>query len=133
MKRTFCILFVALLLVSIMGTTFAYQKETVITYPKGRTNRTYGPSKYTVKTSTQQHWDICYYDSNRTVDTSVQVYLYDRELGNRGTHIETVTLADANHQFSWLDRSGKVGNQYKVVMKLNRTPDQGTYVFQWTP
>lgn len=130
MKRMMCVCFAVLMFVSMIGSAFAYQKETTITYPAGRTQRSYGPSNYIKKTSTQSHWDICYHDTNRAQDKTVQVYLYDRELGDRGTHIESVTMADVNNEFSWLGRSGKVGNQYKVVMKLNRTPDQGTYVFQ---
>ncbi len=133
MKRTLCILLAALLLVSMMSTAFAYQKTTTIVYPKGRTERAYGPSDYTDKSSYQQHWDICYYHSDKPQDSTVGVYLYDRELGDRGTHIESVILADVNNEFRWLSNSGKHGNHYKVVMKLNRTPDRGTYIFQWTP
>lgn len=133
MKRTLCILLAALLLVSMMSTAFAYQCETVIKYPADRTERAYGPSKYFRKSSTQQHWDICYYHSDKPQDTTVGVYLYDRELGDRGTHIESVILADVNNEFRWLSNSGKYLNNYKVVMKLNRTPDGGEYTFQWTP
>ena len=135
MKKTISLLLAALLLVSLMAVSFAAPHNDLhITYPAKRTERAYGPSNYIKKNNTIAHWEINYYGTNRQAqDTNISVYLYDKNLGDRGTHIEPISLGSGVHQFRYLGRSGKKGNNYKVVMKLNRTPDGGRYDFVWDP
>jgi len=135
MKKTISLLLAALLLVSLMAVSFATPTNPLnIKYDPKRTERAYGPSKYIKKNNTIAHWDISYIASDRAnKDHNISVYLYDKNLGDRGTHIEPISLYSGTHEFRYLGRSGKKGRNYKVVMKLNRTPDGGSYDFLWNP
>ncbi|MBR5960453.1 MAG: hypothetical protein IKZ98_05615 [Clostridia bacterium] len=132
MKKTICVVLGLLLIVSMMCAAFA--AETVITYPKDRTNSWYGPAKYFKKTNANNTWSIRYTAKNRpNQDEDVLVYLYDRNTQAQSTDKQYVYFGRGTTTMQYLPGRNHKNDQYKIVMGLRRPPDGGTYRFVWEP
>jgi len=132
MKKFVAVVMVLVILVGSLGIAFGEStNKTVIKYPKDRTKIPYGPAKYFEKTSTRCYWEIKGVAGNSYM-TNTGVYLYDRELGERGTHIELIYFGGESEKFSWLGSSCTKGNHYKVVMVPAHLPGTDeVFTYYW--
>ncbi len=131
MKKSLTLLLLVTILFCSLTTALAETHQSIIEFPNSRTNLTYGPSIYHKKISGNSTWKGGY-SGGASQHTSINIYLYDQQLGDRGTHIEPVTKGAGLTTFDWLGRSGNNNRNYKVVLILPSHPGMTVhYLIDW--
>jgi hypothetical protein len=132
-KKIVALLLTAILLISSVSSVLAVEHSINITFPVGRTNLAYGPSVYHRKISGNIRWKGSY-TAGPYEHHTLQIYLYDRTIGDQATHRERVNKGNPLESFEFLGRSGQDNHEYKLVMILDSLPHSNlyrTYSFLW--
>lgn len=121
-------------LVSCVCVAYAGTYESVVKFTEGRA--VYGPSTsgyYHRKNNSNTNWSVSY-DSGWNATTSA--YLYDKQYGDRATHIKSLIREDApSTGLLYLNSSCcKSSHDYKIVAKRDISQYSGPYdfVYTWT-
>ncbi len=131
MVKVLAFVLCAVLLLSYQCTVFADSYTTEISFTAGKA--AYGPAVYHKKNNTNTNWSAKYVSG---WNATTSVYLYDRQYGDRATHIVSLTReAEAKTGLVYLNsQCCQSSHTYKIVAKRDISEFSGAYVFvyDWT-
>ncbi len=119
------------LLLSYQCSVFADSYTTTISFTAGKA--AYGPATYHKKNNTKTNWSVQYVSG---WNATTSVYLYDRQYGDRATHIVSLTReAEETTGLVYLNsKCCQSSHTYKIVAKRDISEFSGAYdfIYNWT-